>query len=193
MYSPGKYPETGRRLCQPASPGKVVRESGCGFQRGLEATKRELRRPSQQRRAELFQTTLDAALIQAYRETEYRVAGDQPFTLRIGETSPELQALRSRRRSEPCAYITAFNPFSRVVSPSENAERHAQLGAELTKRGLTHIEGVGQHPSNNWPGEPSYLILGLDLEAARTLGMRMEQNAIVWIGADAVPELVLLK
>jgi hypothetical protein len=37
------------------------------------------------------------------------------------------------------------------------------------------------------------LILGLDLEAARTLGNRMEQNAIVWIGADAVPELVLLK
>ena len=141
----------------------------------------------------MFQTTLDAALIEAYRETEYRVASDQPFTLRIGEVSAELQALQSRRRAEPCAYITACNPFSRVVSPSENAERHAQLGAELTKRGLTHIEGVGQHPSNNWPGEPSYLILGLDLEAARTLGMRMEQNAIVWIGADAVPELVLLK
>ncbi len=171
----------------------MVRESGCGFQRGLGATKRELRRPSQQRGAELFQTTLDAALIEAYRETEYRVAGDQPFTLRIGEVSAELQALRSRQRSEPCACITACNPFSQVVSPSENAERHAQLGAELAKRGLTHIEGVGQHPSNNWPGEPSYLILGLDLEAARTLGMRMEQNAIVWIGADAVPELVLLK
>jgi hypothetical protein len=156
----------------------VVRESGCGFQRSLEATKRELRRPSQQRRAELFQTTLDAALIQAYRETEYRVAGDQPFTLRIGEVSAELQALRSSSRAEPYAYITACNPFSQDVSHSENAERHAQHGAELAKRGLTHIEGVGQHPSNNWPGEPSYLILGLDLEAARTLGMRMDRPGL---------------
>ena len=187
------HPETGRRPCQPAYPGKVVRESGCGFQSELEATKRELRRPSQQRRAELFQTTLDAATIQAYRETEYRVAGDQAFTLRIGEASPEIQALRTSRRGEPCAYITACSPFSQTVSSSENAARHAQLGAELTKRGLVHIEGIGQHPTNGWPGEPSYLIVGLDLEAARTLGNRLEQNAIVWIGADAVPELVLLK
>ncbi len=141
----------------------------------------------------MFQTILDAALIQAFHETEYRVAGDQPFTLRIGQVSPELQALQSRRRSEPCAYITACNPFSQTVSPSENASRHAQLGAELSKRGLVHIEGIGQHPTNGWPGEPSYLIVGLDLEAARTLGNRLEQNAIVWIGADAVPELVLLK
>jgi hypothetical protein len=32
----------------------------------------------------------------------------------------------------------------------------------------------------------------LALEAAKTSGTRMEQNAIVWSGADAVPQLILL-
>src|ERR1017187_8402298 len=36
----------GRRPCQPAYPGKVERESGCGSQQG--ATKRDTRRPSAQ-------------------------------------------------------------------------------------------------------------------------------------------------
>ena len=42
-------------------------------------------------------------------------------------------------------------------------------------------------------GEASYLIFGLTLEAAKMLGMRLEQNAIVWAGVDAVPQLILLR
>jgi len=34
---------------------------------------------------------------------------------------------------------------------------------------------------------------GLSLEASKSLGARFEQNAIVWSGADAVPQLILLR
>lgn len=36
------------------------------------------------------------------------------------------------------------------------------------------------------------LVLGLALEAAKSLGNAYEQNAVIWCGADAVPNLVLL-
>ena len=91
------------------------------------------------------------------------------------------------------AYITALNPFSRALDVAANAERHAALGRELEQRSLASIEGLGQHPSNQWPGEASYLVFGLTLEAAKTLGTRLEQNAIVMAGADAVPQLILLR
>jgi hypothetical protein len=35
-------------------------------------------------------------------------------------------------------------------------------------------------------------VLGLALEAAKSLGRRHEQNAVVWSGPDAVPQLVML-
>ena len=54
-------------------------------------------------------------------------------------------------------------------------------------------QGLGQHPTNGWSGEVSYLILGLTLEAAKVLGARHEQNAIVWSDADALPQLILLR
>jgi hypothetical protein len=36
-------------------------------------------------------------------------------------------------------------------------------------------------------------VLGLDLAAAHRLANDFEQNALVWVGADAVPKLVLLR
>lgn len=45
----------------------------------------------------------------------------------------------------------------------------------------------------NRPAEQSVLVLGLSLEADKTLGRRFERNAVVWTGRDGVPELVLLE
>lgn len=137
--------------------------------------------------------TIDDATIQAYRETEYRVHGDEPFTLQIGRFCEALVAIHKRHRVNCSAYITACNPYSKQFDEAANEGRQADLGRELRTRSLTTLEGIGQHPSNQWPGEASYLILGLTLEAAKSLGTRLEQNAIVWSGADAIPQLFLLR
>ena len=141
----------------------------------------------------MFESIIDAVTVQAYQETEYRAHGDEPFSLWVGESCPALAAAQKRHRVDCSAYITACNPFSRVLDDQANAERHAALGRELCQRSLASIEGIGQHPSNRWPGEASYLIFGLTLEAAKALGTRLEQNAIIWAGSDAVPQLILLR
>ena len=140
-----------------------------------------------------FESIIDAATVRAYRETDYKAHGDHPFTLRVGETCPALAAAHKHHRVDCSAYITACNPLSQLLDDQANAKLHANLGHELGQRSLASIEGIGQHPSNPWRGEASYLIFGLTLEAATTLGRRLEQNAIVWTGADAVPQLILLR
>ena len=40
----------------------------------------------------MFESTIDAGTVQAFRETEYRAHGDKPLTLRVGETSSALAA-----------------------------------------------------------------------------------------------------
>ena len=141
----------------------------------------------------MFESIIDAGTVQAFRQTEYRAHGDEPFSLTVGEVCPALAAAHKRHRVDCSAYVTACNPFSQIFDDEANAERHAALGRELGQRSLASIEGIGQHPSNQWRGEASYLIFGLTLEAAKTLGTRLEQNAIVWAGADAVPQLILLR
>jgi hypothetical protein len=73
-----------------------------------------------------------------------------------------------------------------------NLRRQEMLAAELRSRSLVFLPGAGRHPTNGWPAEPSFLVLGLALEASKNLGRHYEQNAMVWAGTDAVPRLVIL-
>lgn len=139
------------------------------------------------------ETELPESLIQAYRETCYSVPPPDGFTLLIDRPNPTLVGVQHRHHVDCSAFITACNPGSAALSAQENAGRQAILAAELRSLGLTFVEGIGQHPANGWPGEQSFLVFGLTLEAATTLCTRHGQNGFVWSSADGVPRLVLTK
>jgi hypothetical protein len=111
----------------------------------------------------------------------------------VGKASAELLAAHARQGVDCSAYLTAWNPFSRETDDATNAARQTDLVDALSRLGLDCMPGLGRHPSNDWPGEDSVLALGLGLDDAMALGMRFEQNALVWSGADAVPQLILLR
>ena len=141
----------------------------------------------------LTDSPIECRTVQTYQETHYCVLGDTPLTLRVGAANPLLGALHKSRRAESSAFLTACNPLSQACDETVNAQRQAALARDLKQRSLHFIEATGQHPSNRWPSEPSFLVFDLSREAAKMLGARLEQNAILWCGADAVPELVLLR
>lgn len=138
-------------------------------------------------------STIGTALIQAYLETDYRILNSNPFTLKVGVACPELAVLNTEYRVTSSAFITAYNPISQRLSDADNARQQAKLAQTLRQSGYVFLDGIGQHPSNDWPGEPGFLVLGIDLETAMKLGDQFEQNAIIWNNIDSVPELVLLR
>lgn len=111
----------------------------------------------------------------------------------MGQVSAELLSVHKRQNADCSAFLTACNPFSESADDAANAVRQTALSKEFSRRSLVVLPGVGQHPSNGWPGEDSFLVFGLTLEAAKALGTRLGQNGLVWNGADAVPQLILLR
>lgn len=153
-----------------------------------------MRRPSRETEGLLFSASvIDPRTVQAYLETEYRVHGEPGFTLRVGQASADLLSAHERQKADCSAFLTACNPFSEPFDAATNTARQAALAQELTRSDLTFVPGIGQHPSNEWPDEDSFLVFGLTLEAAKVLGSKFEQNGFVWTGADAVPQLILLR
>ncbi len=140
-----------------------------------------------------FGSNIAKETIQAYLETDYHVGVPSMFTLKIGSTSAELAEMQQTYDVDCSAFISACNPFSRRLNEQENADRHARLGTEIKNMGLRFIEGIGQHPDNEWPGEASYLVFGLSLDDAIALGKRFEQNALVWSSVDACPQSMLVR
>ena len=136
---------------------------------------------------------IDRSTIQAYLETEYRVLADKPFVLKIDVASPNLMRLHKKHQVQSSAFITAYNPLSESIDFAINQSHQSNLAHELKFRSLAFVDGIGQHLSNLWPGEPSFLVFGISREAAKALGLLYAQNAIVWCGFDATPQLVLLR
>lgn len=142
----------------------------------------------------MARTEIPRDKIEAYLDAHYHVeVGPDAFVLRIGQHSPDL-ALRYAAIGSDCAlFITAFNPLGQEQDDAANEEAHVRLG-ELLRRASDHvIEGEGADPAGNWPAERSYLAFGIDADAARELGRHFKQDAVVWIGRDAVPQLLLLR
>ncbi|HZW26441.1 MAG TPA: DUF3293 domain-containing protein [Gallionella sp.] len=136
---------------------------------------------------------IDPSTIQSYLETDYRADAPEPFVLRVGVASAPLARLYRQHRTDCCAFITACNPYSWIIGDDANAKRQLELAQELRALGLSFFDGVAVHPAEEWPAEASFLVLGLPLPAAKTLGEKYEQNAILWCGTEATPELVLLR
>lgn len=132
--------------------------------------------------------------IKAYLDTDYRLGqGLDSITLRIDTRSEALSRLYASSGYTCGVFITAYNPYGQAQNLEANEAEHARLGAELNAMAIEVIEGVGADPTGAWPEEKSFFALGVELEAARNLGIRYNQDAIVWAGRDAVPKLIFLR
>ena len=136
---------------------------------------------------------IDPATVLAYEQTEYRVEGSTAVVLRVGVKSAQLAQLHQMHQTDCSAFITACNPRGARLDAAVNAQRQQALAAQISHHGYVALPGVGQHPTGQWPAEPSYLVLGATRAAARHLGLQFAQNAILWAGGDAIPQLILLR
>ena len=132
--------------------------------------------------------------VRAYLATDYRLGHtNQDVVLTIGKYSERLAAFFVGSAVTCGAFLTAYNPQGSIQSGAANAQGHAELASKLQKLGLEAIEGSGSEEGTEWPAEKSYFALGLALEPAKAIGNHFDQDAIVWVGPDAVPQLILLR
>ncbi len=132
--------------------------------------------------------------LRAFHNTSYRLGHtEHDIVLKVGQYSPRLAELYQTRGVTCGAFITAYNPRSTVQADDANHLAHAQLAARLQSLGVDVIEGSGSEEGTAWPAERSYFALGLTLELAQSVGVHFDQDAIVWTGIDAIPQLILLR
>ena len=139
------------------------------------------------------ESLLSLELIDAYRETHFHVQMENNFILKIDHQSTELLTWHAKFQVNSSAFITAHNPFGKRLTAEENAIKNRQLKTLIEAKYDHVVDGFGQDPLGEWPGEDSFLIYGISLEEARSVGNLYEQNAIVWSDKDAIPQLVLLR
>ena len=139
-------------------------------------------------------TQIDPDKVRAYLATDYRLGHTpQDIVLTIGKRSDRLAALFATEGVNCGAFLTAYNPRGTLQPEAANHLAHAQLATQLEQLGHEAIAGAGSEKGTDWPAEKSYFALGMALEPAKAMGAHFDQDAIVWVGPDAEPQLILLR
>ena len=142
----------------------------------------------------MVETQIAAEKVRAYRASDYRIGfTDQAIVLSPGLRSAQMAQLFVSHGVNCGAFITAFNPQGAQRSNAENEQAHQQLLSQIESLGLKCLEGEGSEAGTDWPAEKSCFALGLGREDAIQIGRTCDQDAILWVGECAVPELVLLR
>jgi glycine/D-amino acid oxidase-like deaminating enzyme len=138
---------------------------------------------------------MDEALLQSYRDADYRVrlAPGGHATIRVGQPLPASLQPLLQREDDTWVVITAWNPRSEWQPRAMNRLAQRDLRSALRTAGAHRIRfalGVGE---DGWR-EPSLFVTGLTSAAQEVLMRRFSQNAIVcgigsgearlWVNAD---------
>jgi len=141
---------------------------------------------------DLTQSTL-ATLDLAYRGTLYEVFREEgAIQIRVGIQNPALDRLLQQYQKTTWAFVTAYNPHSRLLRADENCSRNQVLLANLKQLGLPLFNAVGRDESGQWPPEESFFVMGIDRRDAIQMGREFSQNAILYGEMGNSPELLTL-
>lgn len=101
--------------------------------------------------------TISSELLHAYQSTDYVVETHSGVTtVRIGEPFDFDTCLP--KKPKRLAVITAFNPYSQMLTAKENARRHLALMALVETARRHWLPAKGIDPSGQWPSEQSLAI-----------------------------------
>ena len=129
-------------------------------------------------------------LFEAYESTSFFADVPDRICIRIDERNTDLEALLEARSVRSWAYLTAFNPGSKLLSAEEHERRQCELEEVIAKTCRLFYRGEGVGDDGVWPAEASVLVLGIGQEEAVELGRRFGQRAIVFGRIGETPRLV---
>jgi len=119
-------------------------------------------------------------LREAYLDTDYRTTEPPFLHIRPLVKNRGLDDFLRTHGHTAWAFITAFNPQSRLQDLSENRSRNQKLEEGLLRLGLDFRKGMGEGRNGGWPPEESYLIFGLTQPQAMDLGRNHDQKSILF-------------
>lgn len=125
--------------------------------------------------------TANAALLQAYQNSRYRVwlSDTQILDLHPGQPHTAMDAALQSRQVSCGHLISACNPRSQACSSEENQHAMQRLHRQIQQAGWAFLPAQGQALDDSWPPEDSLFLLGMQRAHAVQLAEQFGQYALL--------------
>lgn len=132
-------------------------------------------------------------LLNAYKRTDFIFyPQDDISIIKIGKNNKKLDKILSLLEISSALFITAWNPYSKQMTPSANKKNQNRLIRMLKKQGTKFSFGSGRSEDLKFH-EDSILAYGCSRKEAASLGKQFHQNAVVFYEKGKAAKLLLLK
>lgn len=131
--------------------------------------------------------------LSAYKSTDYIVFEPEAVVLTVDQFSPQMENLLIKYNCKTAAFLTAWNPLSQATDRGSNQLAQQKLAADLDSLNVKTFDGIGKAPDGNWPGEESFLVLGIERAKADQLAVKYNQYAWLLIERANPVELVMTR
>ena len=139
---------------------------------------------------ETYKERLPTELLEPYFETLFICDHYPDSPLQFGRFSQNWQDIFITQSINSLSVITAYNPFSQQDKQTDNIKRQERLFERLKQDGFEVLNGSGTSQDKQWQ-EPSFFVVDMDKAKLLEYLVFFEQTGGVWIGSEALPELVL--
>jgi len=131
--------------------------------------------------------------LSAYKSTDYILFEPEALVLTVDQFSPQMENLLIRYNCKTAAFLTAWNPLSQATDGRSNQLAQQKLAADLDSLDVIIFDGIGKARDGDWPGEESFLVLGIERASADQLAVKYNQYAWLWIERANPVELVMTR
>lgn len=136
---------------------------------------------------------IEKHLEEAYLQTTYVVCvKDKEYNLHVSKFNEEFRDFCITKNIMKWAIITAYNPYSKLCSLSDNEANNKKLKVIIETKNFLFFDAVGVPEKDSWDSEKSFFIYNIHKEQAIEIGNLFKQNAIIYGENNSVPELLFL-
>jgi len=114
--------------------------------------------------------SVTSQIVESYRHARYIIFTHPLIELQVDRCNGDLKALMLHHKCSRAAFITAYNPYSAILTEHQNQQRLAALSADLATIGLGVMHALGKDTEDKWPAEVSVFVLAIEYQIAVALG-----------------------
>jgi hypothetical protein len=135
-------------------------------------------------------TKISAALIKEYEASDFIFYPENGIDiLKVGKKNKYLDKILKKEKIKSAVFITAWNPFSKNLTPKQNKKNQDSLIKLFSKKKIQIIYGQGRSQDLKC-FEDSILALGVSKEDSIKFGKKFKQNAVVLYEKNNKAELL---
>jgi len=134
-------------------------------------------------------------LAAVFQKTTYKIllSNHAYLDFHFHQLNEDFNAWLTIQGIESWAFLTPCNPNSTQVPEIQNKNNLIKLEEKLKNLQMGYYSALHKADNQNWPDEPSFLLINVSLDSVQELSEEYHQSAFIYGQSGSEPEIIFYR